>query len=118
MKLISLDALLHDAAEAYVSDVARPIKRQIPFFKEIENDVLQTIYKHLGRKLPPKDYEDEIKIMDLRMLRTERDQLMKPPGRPWDECEDIAPYDVTLPCWDWRTAKKEWLKMYELLISI
>jgi hypothetical protein len=40
---LKLLGLLHDAAEAYVGDLPRPIKKMIPEFKNIENKVLEAI---------------------------------------------------------------------------
>ena len=37
---IQLACLLHDASEAYISDITRPVKRSLPQYAEIE-DVLQ-----------------------------------------------------------------------------
>lgn len=38
------EALLHDAAEAYLCDIARPVKRQIPAYGSIENHLKQIIF--------------------------------------------------------------------------
>jgi hypothetical protein len=39
---IQLACLLHDASEAYISDITRPVKRSLPQYTEIE-DVLQSL---------------------------------------------------------------------------
>ena len=41
---IQLGALLHDASEAYMSDLVRPVKQQIPQYREIENRLIDTIW--------------------------------------------------------------------------
>lgn len=40
--------LLHDATEAYLPDVPRPIKSGLPFFKEIEQRLHDVIAEHFG----------------------------------------------------------------------
>lgn len=42
----ALAALLHDASEAYVSDIVRPVKRQLPDYKTFENKVQDLIATH------------------------------------------------------------------------
>ena len=80
-KEIALWGLLHDAAEAYLSDFPRPIKRQIPIYKEMENRLLKIIIEHFGLKWP---VPDDIPIVDNRLLVTEaRDLMVKPPA-PWN----------------------------------
>lgn len=39
-----LQALLHDAAEAYIGDMVRPLKSFMPEFREFEMEVLTVIY--------------------------------------------------------------------------
>lgn len=41
-------ALWHDAAEAYMSDIPKPLKDMLPQFKKIEKRVLDAILKHFG----------------------------------------------------------------------
>src|SRR5438128_5709421 len=52
----ALDALLHDAAEAYVVDVPRPLKRNLAGYAEIEDRALSTILQALGVYIDD-DYE-------------------------------------------------------------
>lgn len=50
---IQLACLLHDASEAYISDVTRPVKRSLPKYMEIEEALQKLIFEkynlaHLG----------------------------------------------------------------------
>ena len=65
---VKLACLLHDAAEAYISDIPRPVKLDMPGVEEIEDRLLNAIYeKFLGSALT--DYEQQIvKIIDDAML--------------------------------------------------
>lgn len=45
---VALWGLLHDASEAYVVDLPRPIKRQLPEYAEIEGLVQFAIAEHFG----------------------------------------------------------------------
>jgi hypothetical protein len=71
--------LLHDAAEAYVSDVPRPVKPMLAEYRVIENGVMAVIAEKY--KLPECDQE-LIKMADMVMLATEkRDIISADP--PW-----------------------------------
>ena len=59
---VILACLLHDASEAYMVDVPKPIKDNlIPQYRVYENKVLECIYrKYLGRDLT----EEELELVD------------------------------------------------------
>jgi hypothetical protein len=44
-KRVQLACLLHDASEAYLSDVTRPVKSALPEYKKIEKNLEAAIYK-------------------------------------------------------------------------
>jgi hypothetical protein len=44
--------LLHDASEAYLGDVARPLKSMLPDYRELEHHIQRTIGKHFGLAWP------------------------------------------------------------------
>jgi 5'-nucleotidase len=101
---LHLAALLHDAHEAYVGDWPTPIKRTMSreaevWWADLEQKHLAAIEKWAG--ITPRESDDElIKAVDLRMLVTERRDLMKVPPRDWGI--DVDPYpmaDVSRP-WD------------------
>src|SRR3990167_3312305 len=49
---VRLQALLHDAAEAYLPDVARPIKDALVGFREIEEGVLRVVFERFQLPYP------------------------------------------------------------------
>jgi len=65
---ITMAALLHDAAEAYIGDMIKPIKVMIPKFTEIEDNILEVIFKKFGVKT---DYLKAIKPYDLKAQEIE-----------------------------------------------
>jgi len=95
---VALHALMHDAAEAYISDVARPIKPLLGGYKGIEAGLMTAINLRFGLKYEVGD-EQAIKTADLRMLATERLQLMTLHAPKWDSLDGILPYDIELSCW-------------------
>ncbi len=107
---VALWGLLHDAAEAYVSDVARPIKPFIVGFNEIETRIMQAVRQKFGLKgvMPSAVHE-----ADLRMLATERHQLMTASKRDWEELLGFTRFDLELPCWGPAEAESAFLERYE-----
>ena len=48
---------LHDASEAYLSDVTRPVKQELPKYLEIEKPLQEAIWrKYLGLELTEEGY--------------------------------------------------------------
>jgi len=70
---ILLQILLHDAAEAYLGDVPTPLKIHLPHFCQIEEKLLQTIFKKYDL---PTAFHPIVYEVDTRMLFTEKRDLM------------------------------------------
>jgi hypothetical protein len=87
----ALAGLLHDAAEAYLGDIVRPVKRQLPRFYELERLNLIAIFEGLGVPITPEAFCDEVAEADLVLLATERRDLMGTPPRPWVSIEKVEP---------------------------
>lgn len=78
---MALEFLLHDAHEAYIGDMARPLKSLCPDFQAIEQQIDYVIRQRFGLKLscPP-----AVKTMDRILLATEWRELMPECDRPTD----------------------------------
>ena len=70
---LKLAALLHDASEAYLLDIPRPIKSGLTNYKEIEDSLMKVIAEKFGFEYP---LHSKIKEIDEIMLQTEWDILM------------------------------------------
>jgi len=64
--------------------------------EELESDILAAIYGALNIELPSASVENEILKADLRMLATEKRDLMYPESPAWDTLKDIEPYKETI----------------------
>ena len=80
---LRLAALLHDAAEAYIGDMVRPLKRFIPQFREIEHHIEAVIGQHFEVALVPMD--PAIKRADEIALMTEKRDVVGPSPQKWNE---------------------------------
>lgn len=74
-----LAALMHDASEAYLLDIPRPVKLKLSNYKEIEDGLMKLIAAKYGFEYP---FHANIKEVDEKMLRIEWNTLMleKPGG--------------------------------------
>ncbi len=91
--------LMHDAAEAYISDLPRPVKRAMPDFVRFEDELLERIMAHYDLPWP---MPAEVKHADDVLLATEMRDLMADPPEPWglgvdplpDPIEPLSPTDA------------------------
>ncbi|MFZ5650132.1 MAG: phosphohydrolase [Bacillota bacterium] len=75
-KTVQLYGLLHDAAEAYLCDLPRPIKQELNQYRTAEIKLQRTILNALGLSSPGIDAEAAITIMDSWLLGYEGRTLM------------------------------------------
>jgi hypothetical protein len=75
----ALWGLMHDAAEAYVGDMIRPIKT--PEFRAMEDGVLRAVASRFGLPWPA---PPSVREADGAALATEARDLMKAPPAPWE----------------------------------
>lgn len=67
----TLFCLLHDAAEAYMSDVTRPVKARMPEYAAAEETLLKTIFDALVGAQPNEAQQKTICAIDNAMLKAE-----------------------------------------------
>lgn len=68
-----LAALMHDASEAYLTDIPRPIKKRLPEYKKIEDGLMKVISEKFGFEYP---LNNSVKYIDDKMLQWEWESLM------------------------------------------
>ena len=62
---VQLACLLHDGSEAYLSDVTRPVKQEMPKYLEIEEPLQELIWlKYLGEPLTREERDQVFEIDD------------------------------------------------------
>ena len=108
-------ALLHDASEAYLVDVPRPMKPHFPGYAHRELVLEETIAAHFGLKYP---WHPTIKAADAEILR--REILWLFPNHPdLHERWGIRPEDreKTVPLFGWapHAAESAFFERYEEL---
>jgi len=107
-----LEALLHDAAEAFMGDITRPLKQMLPEYKKIENDVEAAILTKFGLTAP---IPMGVKDADLRVLAAEQSQIMPQGTDEWVREQNVVPAPVTVRHLGPEQAKRAFLDRYERL---
>jgi hypothetical protein len=106
-----LTALLHDASEAYLVDIPRPLKPQLKDYHAIEYGLMEAIAKKFDFPWPiPK----AIKDLDTAILSDERDQNMAHmdvPSQLWGNT--LPALGVELQFWTPRVAQREFIWAFE-----
>lgn len=108
----ALAALLHDAAEAFIGDVSRPLKALLPDYKTIEKRVEAAVFARFGL---PAELPGIVKIADLSMLAAEQRDLMPEHADDWACIEGVAVPQEKIEPWDWQTARDAFLRRYREL---
>ncbi|WP_179298190.1 hypothetical protein [Mesorhizobium carmichaelinearum] len=101
------DALMHELGEATCRDVSGPLKSLCPDFKAVEKRCEAAGFARFA--VPMRD-PSLIKLFDLRMLVTERRDLLRWNGEPWADRHKIAdPLPFEIIPWDPAAADQEGL---------
>lgn len=104
--------LLHDASEAYLVDVPRPLKRSGKFdaYLEFEDRMQKAVCKRFGlsEKEPP-----SVKRADTILLATEARDLMSPLHPDWRQ--PVGPLPFKIESWTPQQAKDNFLKRFSEL---
>lgn len=98
----SLIGLLHDASEAYLTDIPRPLKHLPEFapYREAERALMDAVYRRFGLAADVAPHEAAVKRADELMLAVEiRDLMPSREGDRWIELADgepsLVPVDAT-----------------------
>lgn len=115
-KHMALVALMHDATEAYLVDMPRPIKVGFPQYKEME----AKLWSAIARKFKmPQEMPHEVEEADGHMLWHEMSVLLHPlpPGTQWGMGRpkpDVIRGDL-IKCWSWQDAERFFLSRFHEL---
>jgi 5'-deoxynucleotidase YfbR-like HD superfamily hydrolase len=96
-----LQALLHDASEAYIVDIPKPIKPYLTNYKDMEDKIMYLIAEKFGFDYP---FSQEVKKADEDRLIFE-----------WENIFLAKPYKSKSLCWSNDYAKNRFLLMFDEL---
>jgi hypothetical protein len=105
--------LLHDASEAYLNDISRPVKPALSNYRELEETLMKMVAERFGLPWP---IPDSIHHADKVMLATERRDLLPcPADHHWTVIEGIDPLPEELWGWGPRQGEIELMVLYNKL---
>lgn len=93
----ALEALLHDASEAFLSDLSTPLKELLPQYRALETPTQQAINSYFG--VHPVGWaamSPAVLRADLMALATEKRDLMPFDDTPWTILEGVKPHPFKL----------------------
>jgi hypothetical protein len=106
--------LLHDASEAYIGDMIKPVKVMDPVFNAIEAKFEKVIQSRFN--LNPNLYI-QVKLVDQMMLVWEKRDLL-PNSEDWPNLPSIEGYDLEkLIPFEWKDAEMLYLNTYNKLFN-
>lgn len=105
--------LLHDAAEAYVVDVPRPIKRFLTNYAEIEAGVMRVVVEAFG--LTPIEQPEAVTVADNSILGDEKKYLMSNTPKNWNL--QFPPLGIVIRPWTPAVSRSMFLREFEQLTS-
>jgi 5'-deoxynucleotidase YfbR-like HD superfamily hydrolase len=111
---LALEALLHEVGEAVCGDMTAPLKALNPTFKAIEKRCEAAILAKFGVTI---SNPLEIKKADVRMLATERRDLLPWKGERWSMDDDTQPYSFEIIPWSPDVAARDFLNRYKELTT-
>ena len=105
----SMWGLLHDAAEAYLSDIPRPIKGHMMLYRELEFNLMAVIAERFGLE---GEIPECVVEADNQMLATEAKHLMKPPAADWGPLPEPLDEKSHIWCLTSKVAESQFLRTF------
>ncbi|MFV0393191.1 MAG: phosphohydrolase [Coprobacillaceae bacterium] len=103
--------LLHDASEAYLSDIIRPVKQHLDTYLVIEDSIQTLIYNKFGIEDLDEKEKQQVKQIDDDMLYNELFTLMD------EKIVDVIPTlseDVDLTYHEFEDVEREFLLLFAM----
>ncbi|WP_437227514.1 hypothetical protein SH661x_000395 [Planctomicrobium sp. SH661] len=101
---------MHDATEAYIGDVVKPLKIMLPEYSVIERRIEKAIGEAFGIDFDA--HQDVIKEIDQAVLIAERRRLFSPDKETWTGENDVRAIDITCRCLRPGSAYAEFIDLF------
>lgn len=108
----ALEGLMHDATEAFLGDMVRPLKQKMPEYVKVEDNLHDIINEKFNLNHSV-ECKVNIKEADNMALITEKRDLKD--HELWDYLVEVKPMNAKIKPWGPAKAEKEFLKRFEKL---
>lgn len=108
---VQLALLMHDAAEAYIGDMIRPLKVYFPAFIEIENSIMIVINKRFDL---PTISDELLSYYDNLALGWEKRDMYES-ASPWPGMPELENWLPTMETWTTEYSYTRFLSLFEWL---
>lgn len=103
---LAFAALMHDAPEAFIGDIPKPLKVMLPDYQKIEDEVEAAVLGRFGVQLP---LHPRIKELDRKMLAAEQQQVMGSSDK-WHWTHGEHPAEINVQFWSPEEANRRFLE--------
>jgi hypothetical protein len=106
--------LMHDASEAYLTDIAKPIKCLLSNYAQAEETLMKCVAERFGLPWP---MPQSVHLADITLLATEKRDLMPPGNRHWTCLDGITPLTDVIEPWEPREAERMFMGHFTNLFA-
>ena len=103
--------LMHDASEAYLSDIPRPLKQLLPDYIKVEKELENVLAKEFKLIYP---FPEIVKELDNSMLKVERNHVKVWTDNIWSS-DHLPLLPIKLKGWTPKKSEKEYLQRYYMV---
>ena len=111
---VQLGCLLHDASEAYLSDVTRPIKQLLPYYLEVEDRLQNVIFDKWITPTLTKEERCQIFDVDDALLYHEFMEIM---GEQVAETSPPLYASLDFSCVEFSLMEKQYTELFKTLTA-
>lgn len=92
--------LMHDASEAFLRDIPKPLKVLLPDYQYIEERISSVIYEKYGINMTDPAILKYVRDVDHEMLINEKKALFAPDKYTWPDEHEVRQHSINLYEWN------------------
>jgi uncharacterized protein len=105
-------ALFHNAAEAFFRSLPASLKKMLPDYRAMHDQMQAVVYEKVGLTPPSPQIVQEIEDAELALFAAERAQLIPGDNRVWPSLAGIVPANIQIDPWSPYKAHSAFIDSY------